>query len=148
MTKRILVADQDPSVRRMVARVLETAGYTASLCGVGPETLSAIRTLSPDLLLLDVNSPDAEAWDILKQVRHAASELPVILITGWPNLGAQAVQRGVQWLMEKPLDLPQLLALIQRLLLEPARSEGERGGENKVKPAFGGGFALASGVPS
>jgi DNA-binding response OmpR family regulator len=131
----------------MVARVLETAGYTATLSGVGPETLSAIRDLKPDLLLLDVNSPGSEGWDVLNQVRHAASELPVILITGWPNLGPEAVQRGIQWLMEKPLDLPELLALIQRLLLEPARSERDQGSDTKVKPVFEGGLALAS-VPS
>lgn len=130
----------------MVARVLETAGYTAILSDVGPETLSSVRNLRPDLLLLELNSPDPEGWEIVERIRQAAPELPVILITGWPNLGPEALQRGIQWLMEKPLDLTELLALIERLLLEPTRTGSQRGDDGRVEPAFAGGLTLASAV--
>jgi CheY-like chemotaxis protein len=124
MKKKILVADEDESVRRMVARVLEMAGYSVMLAGTGRETVAKSRTGQPDLVLLDLKEPEAGGWEIFEQVNHALNALvPVIVITAWPNQYEQAVQKGVDVLMEKPLDLPLLLQTMSELLTE---SEQER----------------------
>jgi CheY-like chemotaxis protein len=142
MTKTILVCDEDASVRRMVARVLETAGYVAVLAGVGSEAVTAVRDLRPDLLLLDLNAPGQEGWQVLDQIHEGYPDLPIVLITGWPNLSAQAAQRGIAHLMEKPLDLPVLLDLIQHLMTRATRQE--RDGESSREAVFAPGLSLAA----
>ena len=142
-TKTILVCDEDASVRRMVARVLETAGYVAILSGTGSQALNAVRDSHPDLLLLDLDLPGPEGWEVLDHIHKMHPELPIILITGWPNLSAQAAQRGIGHLMEKPLDLPVLLDVIQ-LLVSPRRNRQKRATETAAESAFAARLALAA----
>jgi DNA-binding NtrC family response regulator len=145
MTKTILVCDEDASVRRMVARVLETAGYVAILSGAGAEAVTAVRDVRPDLLLLDLNAPGPEGWGVVDQIQKRHPALPIILITGWPNLSAQAAQQGIGSLMEKPLDLPVLLDLIQQLVTEAPRPNRQQpAGEPSVEPAFAASLSLAA----
>jgi len=141
-TTTILVCDEDASVRRMVARVLETAGYDAVLASGGPEALTALRDVRPDLLLLDINAPGPEGWEVLEQLHQSHPELPIILITGWPNLAAQAAQRGIKQLMEKPLDLPVLLDVIQQLVGESRRPARQRTVDASAGQALAAGLSL------
>ena len=138
MTKTILVCDEDASVRRMVARVLESAGHVAVLAGAGSEAVTAVRDLRPDLLLLDLNAPDPEGWEVLDQIHKSYPDLPIVLITGWPNLSALAAKRGIGHLMEKPLDLPVLLDLIQHLVTHVSQAAPQ---ERHAEPASGVVFA-------
>ncbi|HWI57213.1 MAG TPA: response regulator, partial [Bacillota bacterium] len=59
MKKQILLADEDESVRKMVARVLETAGYAVALAHTGSEAVARVRDRPPDLVLLDLMVPNA-----------------------------------------------------------------------------------------
>jgi phosphoserine phosphatase RsbU/P len=117
--KRILIADEDESVRKMVARVLESAGYSTVLAGDGREAVAKSRAAQPDLILLDVKMPEQGGWEAFEQISEAADLIPVIVITAWPDQYKQAVRRGIDALMEKPLDLPLLLQTIESLLREP-----------------------------
>ena len=145
MTKTILVCDEDASVRRMVARVLETAGYTAVLASAGSEAVTAVRDVRPDLLLLDLNAPGSQGWDVLDQIHKDYPDLPIVLITGWPNLSAQAAQRGLGHLMEKPLDLPVLLDLIHNLVTQSPRAARQpRDAEPSTETVFAPGLSLAA----
>ena len=145
MTKTILVCDEDASVRRMVARVLETAGHVAVLAGSGVEALTAVREMSPDLLLLDLKTPQPEGWALVEQVQKNHPVLPIILITGWPNLSAQAAQRGISCLMEKPLDLPLLLDQIQELVTKsPRPCRQQRSAESSAEQVFAAGLSIAA----
>lgn len=118
MKKRILLADDDESVRKMVARVLESAGYAPLLAATGREAVAKFRTGPPDLVLLDLKMPDQDGWKAFDEISRFDSLVPVIVITAWPNQYEQAVQRGIDALMEKPLDLPLLLQTIHNLLAE------------------------------
>jgi DNA-binding NtrC family response regulator len=145
MTKTILVCDEDASVRRMVARVLETAGYVAVLAGAGSDAVTAVRDVRPDLLLLDLNAPGPQGWEVLDQIHKGYPDLPIVLITGWPNLSAQAAQRGIGHLMEKPLDLQVLLDLIQHLVSQSPRTTRQpRDAEPSRDAAFASGLSLAA----
>jgi CheY-like chemotaxis protein len=123
--KKILIADDDESVRKMVARVLESAGYTTLLASDGREAVAKTRSAQPDLILLDVKMPEQGGWAAFEQINRVAAMTPVIVITAWPNQYEPAAQRGIDALMEKPLDLPRLLETIELLLGE---SEAERTG--------------------
>ena len=126
MNKRVLLADDDESVRKMVGRVLESAGYHVLQASTGTEAVAKFRTGQPHLVLLDLKMPDQEGWEAFEQLSHYDPLVPVIVITAWPNQYDEAVQRGIDALMEKPLDIPLLLQTIQKLLDEPERKRTER----------------------
>jgi CheY-like chemotaxis protein len=136
--KKILVADDDSSVRKMVTRVLETAGYAALAVPTGEEAVARFMAARPDLALLDLKAPDHTGWELYEQLSRLDPMVPVILLTAWPGQYEQAVQRGIDALMEKPLDLPLLLKTIQRLVSEPTAlrarrlMESRRGGTRSI----------------
>ncbi len=124
--KTLLLADDDDSVRKMVARVLETAGYGTVLAGSGPEAVAKFRTARPDLVLLDLRLANQNGWEVFDEISRVDPLVPVIVITAWPNQYEEAVRRGIDALMEKPLDLPLLLETIQSLLAEPELARTRR----------------------
>jgi DNA-binding response OmpR family regulator len=118
MKKRILVADDDESVRTMLARVLESEGYTVIAAGTGREAIARFVTARADLVLLDLNMPEKDGWKVFDAITRISPLAPVIVITARPNQYERAAGLGIDALMEKPLDLPLLLKTIRLLLAE------------------------------
>ena len=116
MKERILLADGDEPVRKMLARVLESAGYVVLHASTASQAASLLDSVQPHLLLLDMQSPQDDGWLACKAITHVAPNVPVIVITSWPNQSELALERGVDVLMEKPLDMSLLLKNIQELL--------------------------------
>ena len=116
MKERILLADGDEPVRKMLARVLESAGYVVLHASTASQAISQFESGRPDLVLLDMKSPEDDGWLTCETIIQAAPNLPVIVITSWANQSEQALERGVDVLMEKPLDMHMLLKNIQDLL--------------------------------
>lgn len=75
-----------------------------------------------DLLLLDIALPVKNGWDAFERLTNEAAVLPIIIITGQANQHDMAVAAGVGALMEKPLDVTELLDTMQKLLAEPAET--------------------------
>jgi DNA-binding response OmpR family regulator len=119
MTRKILLADDDESVRRMVARVLESAGYEVLLAGSVGEALEELRTGSPDLVLLDSELSHRADRDVCRKLRESHATVPMVVITSWPDQQEQSIREGPGALIEKPLDLHHLLELIRDLLCPP-----------------------------
>jgi DNA-binding response OmpR family regulator len=117
-TKRILLADDDPGVREMLGRVLESEGYEVVTAQTGLETVRKFAAASPDLVLLDLNMPEKDGWEAFGMICEKHPFVPVIVITARPHQYAQAIELGVDALMEKPLNLPLLLDSIRCLLAE------------------------------
>jgi DNA-binding response OmpR family regulator len=115
MDTKILIADDDGSVRRMVARVLETAGYTAIQTATWRETVISCRTLRPSLVLLDLEMLPAAGWTVLRVIRRGSNPVPVIGFTAWADQHDTAIRWAVDVLMDKPLDLGFLLHTIKEL---------------------------------
>ena len=115
MKKQILLADDDVSARTMVGRALESSGYAVTLADNDPDAVSRLDTAGPDLLLLDLKTPDEEGWKTFEQISQIHA-VPTIAITTWPDQHEPAAHRGIDTVMEKPLDLPLLLETIQNLL--------------------------------
>jgi len=122
-TRRILLADDDPGVREMLGRVLESEHYQVMYAKNGAETARKFASNPPDLVLLDLNMPEKDGWEAFGLMCEKHPFVPVIVITARPHQYAHAVELGVDALMEKPLNLPLLLETIQSLLAE---SEAER----------------------
>ena len=116
MNKTILLADDDAGVRRMLARALEAEQYEVILARTGREAVAAFLLQAPDLVLLDLNLPEKDGWEVFHLMRQLNRSQPIIVITGKPNQFARALHHSASALMEKPLDLPLLLAALERLL--------------------------------
>ena len=116
MKNRILLADDDESVRKMVARVLESAGYSTVLASSSEEAIAEFREACPDLMLLDLKVPGEEGWRMLDQVYQEGRQSPLVVMTVWPDQSEHAARRGVEALLEKPLDLSMLIETIGNLL--------------------------------
>jgi DNA-binding response OmpR family regulator len=118
VTKRILLADDDPGIRELLGRVLESEHYGVTFAKTGREAAAKFVSDPPDLVLLDLNMPDKDGWAAFRLMDAAHTLIPIIVITARPNQHPQAVQLGVDAFMEKPLNLPVLLEVIQKLLAE------------------------------
>ena len=116
--KKILLVDDDAGVREMLGRVLKSENYEVILAKNGAEAATKFMARNPDLVLLDLNMPDHDGWSAFRFMEAAHPLLPVIIITARADQYPQAEQQGVDALMEKPLDLPVLLAAIEKILGE------------------------------
>lgn len=117
--QRVLIADDDPSIRRMLAVSLGKEGYrTADACD-GHEALEAMRAGQADLVLLDLMMPKVTGWEVLTE-RAAAPELrkiPVIVITAQRGDGLAKISNdGICALLPKPFELATLRALVKSCL--------------------------------
>ena len=119
MRKRVLVVDDDTSVRESLGKVLRGKDYDVLLAGDGREALELFGKAQIDLLLLDLGLPTMNGWDAFERINNENPLMPIIIITGRANQRDVAMAAGVGALMEKPLDVPRLLETIQELLAEP-----------------------------
>jgi DNA-binding response OmpR family regulator len=125
--KRILVVDDDTSVRESIARVLEEQDYDVIVAATAREAVSVFLAGSPDLVLLDLNMPDQDGWEIFRTMHKLWPFVPVIIVTARPHQAEQAANSGADALMEKPLDFAVLLNAVKDLLSEPERQRLRRG---------------------
>jgi len=122
MKERVLVVDDDASVRKSLRKVLADAGYEVALAADGQEAVEQFEGGHVDLLLLDIGLPVKNGWDAFERLTNEAPVLPIIIITGQANQHDLAVAAGVGALMEKPLDVTELLNAMQKLLVEPVET--------------------------
>jgi two-component system response regulator MprA len=114
MKKRILIVDDDISIRSSLQKILEESGYELT---VAPDGDSAQTEFAKaDLLILDLNLPIQDGWDILGQVNSGYPLLPVIVITGLADQLDERTIPGASAFLEKPIEVPALLRTIEFLL--------------------------------
>ena len=116
--KRILVVDDDPTVRDSLNDLLVSEGYRILPAENGQQALDLARKSSIDLVLLDLNMPVKNGWDTFEQLTREHPLIPIIIATARPNQLFMAISAGVGALMEKPMDIPMLLRTIEKLLAE------------------------------
>jgi CheY-like chemotaxis protein len=118
---KLLVADDDESVRESLRKLLHGEGYQVVLAVNGAEAVEIFRLEQDriDLLLVDLNMPFKNGWATLDRLREVNPTLPVFILTGMPNQSELAESAGVSALVEKPIDVPELLQLIHTSLTEP-----------------------------
>ncbi len=133
-TYRLLVADDDASVRESLRKVLHGEGYEVVSAANGAEAVATFRREPDriDLLLVDLNMPLKNGWATLDRMTEAHPTLPVLVVTGQPNQSEMAEAAGVSALVEKPIDVPALLEIIRELLTWPVESGGARGSDRAL----------------
>ena len=114
---RILVVDDDPSVRRLLSVQLGLAGHEVYVAEDGAAALTELGRQRPDVMLLDVMMPLVDGWQVLEAMRAKPlyADLPVILLTAknLPDDVDHSYDLGATLVMAKPYDGERLLAMIE-----------------------------------
>lgn len=116
----VVLADDDPELRRLVAAWLRSAGYTVWEGADGPEALSLVHEHSPAVLLLDLWMPGADGLQVLESLRYdpAADRLITILLTGDPEADSrlEAFAAGAAGSIPKDGDRDAFLSALESFL--------------------------------
>lgn len=126
MAKRILVVDDEHSIREGLSKLLEAECHEVVLAQSGREAIATYGAMRIDLLILDLNVSARKGGADLDWLVEINPLLPIIIITGRSNQRVLAESAGADALMEKPLDLPLLLRTIHDLMNEPLESRSRR----------------------
>jgi len=115
---RVLVVDDDPSVRDSLRRSLEFNGYEVSTADNGEQALETLDTRTPDAVILDVNMPVMDGLEACRRLRAAGHDLPVLMLTAREDVRDRVLglDAGADDYLPKPFALEELLARLRALL--------------------------------
>jgi len=115
---RILVVDDEPSVRNAVRRALVLAGYEVTLAEDGEQALSALAVRSPDAVVLDVLMPSVDGLEVCRRLRAAGDRTPVLMLTARDTVAdrVNGLDAGADDYVVKPFALEELLARLRALM--------------------------------
>jgi response regulator RpfG family c-di-GMP phosphodiesterase len=116
--RRILVVDDDLAVRELLAEGLDSFGYPARTAGGAAEALLIIKEESPTLILSDIDMPDGNGLDLLRDIKAHDSDLDVIMVTGAidADTAVQAIRQGASDYVTKPFNLEEVQIVVERTL--------------------------------
>lgn len=117
---RVLVVDDEASIRDLLAKTLALAEYEVDLAPDGTAALDRLRRVSYDLLIADLRMPGTDGLGVIREARKYQADLPVIIITGFSSEASaiEAVNLGVSGYLTKPFRVPQVLAAAAKALGE------------------------------
>jgi DNA-binding NtrC family response regulator len=118
MTPRILIIDDERSIREVFTVLLGERGYLVEAAETGRQGLDAARRFGPDVVLLDMNLPDIPGLEVLTGLRDLPDEPGIIIITAFGTIrnAVEATRLGATAYLEKPVDNEELLLNISRIL--------------------------------
>jgi excisionase family DNA binding protein len=119
---RILVVDDESSIRDLLAKTLALAEYDVDTAADGRSALERLRLYPYDLLIADLKMPGIDGLSVIREAKRLKVDLPVIIITGYSTETAaiEAVNLGVSGYLTKPFRVPQVLAAAAKAIGEPA----------------------------
>src|SRR5919198_5376199 len=123
---RILVVDDDRSVRDALRRALTLAGYEVLLAENGQQALTQIATGVPDAVVLDIGLPDLDGLEVCRRLRRAGNRVPILMLTARDAIDDRidGLDAGSDDYLVKPFDVGELKARI-RALVRRAAGEGD-----------------------
>lgn len=125
---RVLFAEDEDDVRGAIARILRREGYETVLASDGVEARSLLATVRVDAVVSDIMMPGLDGFALLEAVRQKDVDIPVIFVTGKPDLqtAMRAVEYGAMRYLTKPLD-PRALLDVVDMAVRSRRSKAIRG---------------------
>src|SRR5438132_7333023 len=117
---RVLVVDDEASIRDLLAKTLALAEYDVDVAPDGRSALDRMRVYPYDLLIADLKMPGMDGLAVIREAKRYKSDLPVIIITGFSTESSaiEAVNLGVAGYLTKPFRVPQVLAAAAKALGE------------------------------
>ena len=117
---RVLVVDDEASIRDLLAKTLALAEYDVDVAPDGRSALERMRLYPYDLLIADLKMPGIDGLTVIREAKRYKADLPVIIITGFSTESSaiEAVNLGVAGYLTKPFRVPQVLAAAAKALGE------------------------------
>ena len=111
---RILIVDDDETIRTTMKAILEDEGYVVDLASTGEEAIQLTMKTTYNIALLDIRLPDMEGVELLKLMRDSVPRTRKIMVTGYPSMqnAIAALNKNADAYLLKPLDNEKLLNLV------------------------------------
>jgi len=122
---RILVIDDEESIRRTISMTLEHAGYVVDTAENGKQAITRTEANFYNLALIDIRLPDMEGTELLSSLRETTPRMVKIILTGYPTLenAIKATNNGVDAYLTKPVNADELLKVIKKHLEKQKQEE-------------------------
>jgi DNA-binding NtrC family response regulator len=119
MADKILIADDEPSNRKILVQELTHKGFAVDTARTGRQALERIESAPPDLVILDYMMPEMSGLDVLKELRRKGNDTPVILITAYGSVerAVEVMKAGAYDFITRPFD-PDYIELVVRKAIE------------------------------
>ncbi len=116
--EKILVVDDDINLCRILAEELSDVGYQTHYITGGSEALEYLKNNSVDLLLLDLNMPDVDGFDVLQELAKRETKPKVIVLTAYADVKSaiESAKLGANDFLSKPYDFDELLITIRKVI--------------------------------
>jgi excisionase family DNA binding protein len=116
--RRVLVVDDEASIRELLSKTLAIAEYEVDLAPDGSTALERMRIYHYDLLFTDLKMPVMDGLSLIHEVRRFQPELPIVIITGYSTEAAaiEAINLGVTGYLTKPFRVPKVLTVAAKAL--------------------------------
>ena len=111
--KRVLVVDDDASIRELLSTVLEDDGYEVVPAANGEDALAVCARWRPDVIVLDLMMPVMDGWTFAKRLRER-DDIPIVVLSAANDLERHAKSVGAIEVIGKPFDLDQLIPTVAR----------------------------------
>jgi DNA-binding response OmpR family regulator/nucleotide-binding universal stress UspA family protein len=130
LSGRVLIVDDEKNVRLTLTQALEDLGLTADSVADGHDALQCLATVDYDLVLLDLRMPETSGIDVLEQMHSTSINVPVIVLTAHGTMDdvVDATRLGAADVVQKPLSVGQLRALVEDVLSEESGGDGRPSG--------------------
>ena len=118
--KKVLVVDDEATVRFLLSRVLSHAGFAVEVATDGEAALASIAASRPDLVVLDLMMPILDGWGVMERLKATASPPAILVVSahGDSDTPRRAVEAGAAGYMTKPFALRALVETCKRILAE------------------------------
>ncbi len=113
----ILVVEDDPLLRELVARALRDEGYTVDVAGNGIEALDAVAAAMPGLILLDLKLPVLDGWGVVRELHSRGVQVPILITSASTAAEVFAEQLGVDGCLGKPFTVGELVRAVAQFRL-------------------------------
>ena len=124
---KVLVIDDEPPIRKLLRMGLETQGYQI-MDASNAKTALELMSDKPDLVILDLGLPDMQGLELLRQIRAAREDVPIVVLSSRGDEVAKvaALDQGADDYVTKPFGMEELLARIRAALRHQLQVQGER----------------------
>ena len=118
MPSRVLVVDDERLIRWSLEQTLEKSGYEVETSEDGAGAVAAVREDTPDLVLLDLKLPDTDGIQVLRQIKDAHADIPVVIMTAYADVATavEAMRLGAYDYIAKPIDFENLAVTLRNAL--------------------------------
>lgn len=127
MKPLIMVVDDEPGVRELIGDALRVGGYDAIEAADGDEALEMLRHTRPTLLIVDVNMPEVDGFELVKRLRDRGQDTPVIMLSARGDRVdvTHGLSIGADDYVRKPFGLEELLLRVQAVLRRTQPNEDD-----------------------